>query len=336
MLQEFKTRVITAVVLLASATCLGVIGYMAIEGHSFIDALYMTVITLATVGYGEVKPLTPEGKVFTIFLIISTIGIFTYTISTISSFLVDGQFRRAYQLYRINKMVTHIKDHVIVCGFGRNGSKVVEELRKHRLPYVVIDTNPDVYDVISKHEGMMIVGNATDDEVLRQANIKYARALITALPSDADNVFVVLTARSLCEQLIIISRASREPSVNKLKTAGANHVVMPDKIGGQQMASLVIRPDVTQFLELLTHQSGPAFQIAELDYKDLAPRYQPLTVGELDVRKKTGASIIGFKKSNGEYVINPEPEVRLGEHCKLLAIGTSEQIASLQQFLRGS
>ena len=328
MLKQFNRNLITALLLMLSATTLGVVGYMLIEGHGFIDALYMTVITLATVGYGEVQPLTDVGKLFTIFLIVSTIGIFTYTISMVSSYLVDGRFRHVYHHYRFSKKVRKMKNHVIVCGYGRNGRKVAEEMRKHGVPYIVIDNKAEAHEE-PENGGLVLTGNATDDKILLQANLEEARALISTLPHDADNVFVVLTARSVRADLVIISRASQEASVSKLKRAGADHVVMPDKIGGFQMASLVIRPDVTEFLDILTNQVVPTFQIGEFGCEELCRKFQTFSVGELHARLTTGAIIIGLKNAAGEYVINPAPAIQLTSTCKLLAIGTSEQLAEL-------
>ncbi len=226
--QYFK-KLYYAIVLVTTVLLTGVIGFYFIEHYSFLDAVFMTVITVATVGYREVHELDAAGKIFTSFLIIFSIGTFAYAISVITRYVIEGEFQLYFKNYRVIQEILKLKDHVIVCGYGRNGKQACEQLKTGNVKFVVIESNEEILKKLRGEPGILYVaGDATNDEVLLQGRLEHARALISALPDDAANVFVVLTARDKNPTLKIISRASDDSSEHKLKRAGADNVIMPD------------------------------------------------------------------------------------------------------------
>ena len=267
-----KNKFITAFLLLFILLITGTTGYILIEGDSLLNSLYMTVITMSTVGFGEIHKLSEPGKIFTIILIIMSISIYAYSLTIITSFLMEGHIAFILRGYR-SKSVKKMNNHIIICGYGRNGQQAVRELQAHGKPFVVIDQNHDTIVKNAENGPWFIEGDATRDEVLEKAQIKKARALITTLPIDADNLYVVLTARALNPDLKIISRASDESSEAKLKIAKADSVVMPEKVGGAHMASLVAQPDIIEFLEHLSiHRNDPTnLEEIECDHMPSAP-----------------------------------------------------------------
>ncbi len=302
---------------------IGTVGYAIIEHYSLLDALFMTVITLATVGYKEVQPLSDLGKVFTITLIIANIGTFTYFLTQISSYFLDGEFSKEYKLYKMKNRIAALENHVIICGFGRNGREAAKIFHNSGHQFVVIEKHPFKKGDLTFPVDYYVEGDATHDEVFLEAGITGASALISTLPDDADNLLVVLTARELNHQLKIISRASKDSTVSKLKTAGADNVIMPDKIGGAHMASSVISPDVKEFVDLMATHTNEHFSLAEIAAK------KTITLEELNSWKNTGATVLGIKISSGEFAMNPSPNtiIRPG-HC-VIAMGSKEQIRKL-------
>jgi voltage-gated potassium channel len=312
--------------------CIGIAGFIIIEGYRFSDAFYMTIITVATVGFQEVHPLSDGGRLFTAFLIITSFGTFAYAVTSISQYLLDGEFNQYYKNYKLVTAIEKLDDHVIICGYGRNGRQAAHVLKKHDKRFVVIEQKKDIVISINhKYSELVLEGDATLDEVLLKAGIKKAKALITTLPIDADNVFIVLSARALNPQLSIISRASEDNSDTKLKIAGANNVIMPDRLGGAHMASLVMKPDVMEFVDFITGQGGDNIRLEEITFDILSPEYQNKTIRDLEIRNKSGANIIGFKTAKGEYVINPSADTIIIPDAKLFVLGTSEQIIKLKE-----
>lgn len=318
--------------LILAVLIIGILGYLLIEHYSMIDSFFMTIITVATVGYGEVKPLSDAGKIFTSFLIIFSIGTFAYSVSVVTKYVIEGEFQTYFRHYQVNKEILKLQDHIIVCGYGRNGRQACDQLRSQNELFVAIESNPENIAHMRDDGNILFVeGNATEDEVLVQAGIKRAKALITALPDDASNVFVVLTAREMNPKLKIISRASEDASENKLKRAGADNVIMPDKIGGTHMAALVVKPDVLEFIDHITGRIN--IKLEEINYSSLPERMRDKSIRELEIRNKTGANIIGFKTAEGEYVINPPPDTIMQPDAKLFVLGTSEQVSKFKEIL---
>lgn len=328
--QAFKALYV-GIGLITLTVILGTSGFMLIEHFSFVDAFYLTIITISTVGYGEIHPLSMYGRIFASFLIITNIGVFTYGISTVTSYLFDGEFQKELHKGRITKWVSKMENHVIVCGYGRNGQQTCTELLNYKKNFIVIEKDPAMVELLRNRHIPIIEGDAMDDDLLKFAGINKAYALISTLPKDADNVFVVLTARALNQKLLIISRASQYSSEQKLKQAGANNVIMPDRIGGTHMAGLVVKPDILEFIDYITDRTGFETNLETVTFNENHPSLLNKTLLELDIRKSTGANIIGFKQVNGDFVINPAPDTVITSGAKLFVLGTKDQIEKLRK-----
>lgn len=329
---HFIARLRLAGFLVVGAMLTGITGFMLIEDYTFSEAVYTTIIILSTVGLGVVHTLSDAGRWFTAGLIIIAIGIFAYGITLITSYIMEGELQRYIKYRKVLKMIDKLNDHIIVCGFGRNGKQACEQLHAHKHRFVVIEMGENALaELRDQEEFLFIEGDATRDEILLEAGIEKAQALITTLPNDASNVFVVLTARELRQDLKIISRASEESSENKLRRAGANNVIMPDKIGGTHMATLVTRPDVLEFIDHITGRIN--IRLEEIKCNSLPENLRGKTVRELEIRNKTGANVIGYKTADGEYIINPGPDMVMKPDSKLFVLGTREQVETLMKVL---
>lgn len=326
-----NSKIYRIIVLVFIVLTFGTIGYMLISNYSLIDAVYMTVITVTTVGFGEVKPFTPEEKIFTIFLILTSISLFGYAVSTFSEYLVSGKLFEYIKHKKVEKKIAQLKGHTIVCGYGRNGRQAIVKLNNYNKEFVIVERNKDIIKELESNEYLCIQGDATLDETLINAGIENASNLITALPKDADNLFVVLTARQLNNDFKIISRASNETSYGKLKIAGADNVIMPDKLGGDHMASLVTTPDVIEFVDRLTIEGETTANLEEIDVDELPENYKGKTILDLDLRKKTGCTVIGYRHPDKDYVINPEANSVLISGAHLIVLGRPEQIIKLRE-----
>lgn len=295
----------------------------------------MTVITMATVGYGEIQPLSDAGRLFTVFLIITSFGTFAYAVSTLTKFIIDGELRNFFKEKKLSNSIDKLQGHVIICGFGRNGRQAAHILKKHHKRFVVIEQNTTVTSGLQhRHSDLILNGDATQDDWLKKAGIERASALITTLPQDADNVFIVLSARNLNANLRIISRASDDGSDTKLKIAGADNVIMPDKVGGAHMASLVTKPDVIEFIDSITGQDAEHINLEEIILEHIPATLEHKTLKDLEVRNKSGANIIGIKTVTGEYLVNPSADTILKPHTKLFVLGNHDQILKLKHILR--
>ena len=321
--------------MLITAIMTGVIGFIIIENYTFVEAFYMTIITITTVGFLEVHPLSDAGRIFTSFLSVINIGIFFYGVTTIVGFIVEGEFRNFFKHYNVTNKIETLNNHVIVCGYGRNGKQVCEELKDDKLPFLLIESNTEALEEFkANEENLFIEGNATEDDILIAAGIERAKALITTLPEDPDNVYVVLTARELNPNITIISRASIETSISKLKRAGANNVIMPEKIGGAHMASLVMKPDIMEFIAQLTGQDNDiSLAFEELSLSSISDEHSHQSIKDLDVRNKTGANIIGLKNKEGEFLINPHPDTEISSDHSLIILGSGKQIQAIKKMI---
>jgi voltage-gated potassium channel len=326
-----KSKVAKIGSLVISSIAIGTIGYMWLSGYNFVDALYMTVITVTTVGFGELQPFSPEEKIFTIFLILTSITIFGYAVSAFSEYLVSGKLFEQLKHRRVEKQIGYLKGHTIVCGYGRNGQQAILKLGNYNKKFVVVEKKKEMIETLEAQGILNIEGDATLDEVLQKAGIEKASFLITALPSDADNLFVVLTASQLNKDCIIISRAGNESSYKKLKFAGANNVIMPDKLGGDHMASLVATPDVIEFVDRLTIEGETTANLEEIAVNDLPEKYINKTILDLDLRRQTGCTVIGFRNPDKDYIINPEASIKLVVNSQLIVLGRPEQIIKLRK-----
>jgi voltage-gated potassium channel len=326
-----KSKLYKTLFLFFTILAIGVTGYMILSGDTFVNALYMTVITITTVGFGEVHPLSPEEKIFTIFLILTSIFIFGYIVSSFTEYIISGQLFKQLKLKKVQKTIEKLEGHTIVCGFGRNGKQAIVKLKNYQKEYVVIERNKNLIEKLDTEEILNVEGDATTDEILIKAGIKRAKNLITALSSDADNLFVVLSARQLNKDCTIISRASKESSYSKLKIAGADNVIMPDKLGGNHMASLVVTPDVIEFVDRLTIEGETTANLEEIAVNELPKMYLNKTILDLDLRKKTGCTVIGFRTPDKDYIINPDASIKLVADTHLIVLGRPEQIMKLRE-----
>ena len=326
----FRQKLYISIYLILIVITIGVIGYMVISGDGFIDSLYMTVITMSTVGFGEIHPLTGYEKLFTIFLILISIVVYAYAVTSLTEYLANGKILQLLKYKKVQQKIQQLKNHTVVCGYGRNGKQAVKKLSIFKMPCVVIERDKELLDELEQNNILFIDGDATDDEALEKASVQSAKSLITALPSDADNLFVVLSARQLNNEMTIISRASNESSYKKLKIAGATNIIMPDKIGGMHMASLVVTPDLVEFVDRLTIlDKGP--NLEEISINDLPSELLNKTILDLDLRNTTGCTVIGFKTKDDEYVINPGASTILTPNSNLIVLGNSVQIQKLRQ-----
>lgn len=328
-IQLFRTKIYMAVTLLLMLLVIGVMGFRLISHYTWIDAIYMTVITITTVGFGEVQPLDDFAKIFTIFLILASVIIVGYALTIITEYILSKNDVEELKLRKMQKKIDSISGHTIICGYGRNGKQAALKLLAHKKPFVIVEKSKLIADKSQSESFPFIVGNANDDDTLMAAGIERAHTLISALPNDADNLFVVLSARQINKSLCIISRASEETSYQKLKLAGANNVIMPDKIGGDHMASLVVVPDLIEFIDNLSIVGQTNINIEEIATEKLYNTNDVKTIKDLDLRRKTGCTVIGYKDGHGEYVVNPEADLKLMPKSKIIVLGRPEQIQKL-------
>jgi voltage-gated potassium channel len=322
-----------SIIVLALLISLGVVGYMGIEGWSFLDSLYMTVITLATVGFKEVHTLSDAGKIFTILLIVFGVSVLGYIVGSLAQIMFEGQFQRILGRKKVEKKIDALRDHYIVCGFGRMGALICREFALKPLPFVVVERNPGVLEKLEAEGFLFLRGDATDDESLLKAGIKRAKGLISVVASDTENVYITLTARELNPDLYILARSGDEGSDIKLKRAGASKVISPYLIGGSRMAQAILRPNVVDFIEIATGQEHLELQMEEI----IIPMESGF-VGENLVssgfRKETGVMIVGIKKANGRMVFNPESHTRMEEQDTLIVLGEPSAIQKLEDLIR--
>jgi len=304
---------------------LAVYGYMELEGWSMSDAVYMVVITLSTVGFGEVQPLSTEGRLLTSFLILAGVGNFAFILGAFSQLLVEGKFFHFIGSRRVLKTIAKLKDHCVVCGYGRIGSVVVDEIIAEAQDVVVIEHDPESVKILQEEGILYIDGDATSDDVLAQAGVSKAKNLITALSEDAANVYVVLSAREMSKDLNIVSRASSHQRVSKLKQAGANSVILPNHIGGLRLAQSVLRPTVTSFMELAYGRSTMAIQMEELTISEGSSLVGKDLI-QSELRPKFNLIVIAIKKEGQDMVFNPDGRTVLEAGNTIIAVGAQEQL----------
>ncbi|RKD92747.1 potassium channel family protein [Mangrovibacterium diazotrophicum] len=333
--QDVSNRTLrVGVLLLFSMLSIGTLAYMYIEKYSLIDAFFMTIITISTVGFSEVHPLSDIGKIFTSGLIITSLGSLAYVGSNLARFVFDGELVNYLKTYRVDKKIQKLKDHVIIIGFGRNGEQVAMELMDYGIEFVIIDKRDNVISRIRDNEELLYIrGDATHEDVLKQAGVDHARALIATTPNDADNVFVALTARSMNPSLKIVSRASEMESVSKLKRAGVTNVIMPERIGGQRMAKLITQPDVVEFLEYILLQHSKDVSLEEISCTNMADCFVNHSIEELRSKDISGINIVGIKISGAKYIFNPSSELTLSRGDQLFVLGSPEQIKRFRHLL---
>ncbi|MEO9966399.1 MAG: NAD-binding protein [Reichenbachiella sp.] len=325
-------KLIFSILLLIISLLTGTIGFYWIEGFSWIESFYMAVITFSTVGFNEVYPLSNEGRLFTSIYIIFNLMVFAYVVSVFSTYLFEGELNRLYKKYAFGKEVRKMKDHIIICGFGRNGSKACEELRSQNIDFVVVDRDDQLLDTIQNTKKYkFILGDPTHEEVLEEAGIHRAEALITTLPSDAENVYLTLTVKELNSKVRVISRASEENSIKKLKQAGASHVIMPDAIGGLHMAQHITKPFVIEYLDQLSGTNENGLCLEEVKYEDLKTEFRDLSIESMDIRNISGVTVVGLNNTEGKLEFNPSSKVLVEPNVVLVIVGENSAVETFRK-----
>ncbi|MEZ4485306.1 MAG: NAD-binding protein, partial [Syntrophotaleaceae bacterium] len=309
---------------------LGTLGYTLIEGWKLFDALYMTVITLATVGFREVHPLSGHGRAFTVVLIIFGAGTIAYTIGSLLQFMVEGQLQTILGRKKMAKQIGKLQNHYIICGYGRIGTQISSEFRSRPVPFVVVERDPELCQRLSEEDIPFVQGDATDDDALIEAGIQRARGLITAVASETANVYITLTARGLNPDLFILARCGEEGTEKKLIRAGASKVISPYKIGANRMAWAMLRPSVVDFIDIAAGNQNLELQLEEIR---VAPGSTLVakTLVSSGIRRDWGIMIIAIKKNNGQMLFNPESTTPIQAEDVLITIGERPAIQKLEQ-----
>ena len=313
----------------------GTTGFIFFENYTIIDAVYMTTITLATIGYNEVEPLSDPGKIFNIIFIITSFAVFAYIISSLTRDIVSGEMAKHIKNRKFMNAINKFSDHIIICGFGRHGQQAAEILAANNTDYVVIGKD-DVHMKNWLEEDKKLVyvhGDATEDENLLKAGVMKAKAILLTLPTDADNVFMVLSIRAMNPNINIISRAQLKTSVAKLKTAGADHVILPELIGGAYMASLVSSPDVIELINSLWGDQPESANIESVAYEKLPNHMKDKSIGEIVKWVNTGVNCLGIKDKEGGYIVNPPEKTIIASKMKIIFFGSLQQIAGLKKIV---
>jgi len=306
----------------------GTIGYMTIEGWQFVDALYMTVITISTVGFKEVNQVDAAGRIFTIFLVFTGVGFTLYVAAAVVQFMVEGRIRIILGRRRLDKKIDRLKNHYIICGYGRIGRVLCRHLKRAGIAVAVIEKDPEQITVMDEDGILYIAGEATDENILLKAGIKRAQGLVAALGTDTDNVFLVLTARQLAPEIFIMARSSQETAKIKLRAAGANSVESPYEMGAVSMAHRIIRPTVTSFLDLAFAHKRRDIQMEEIPVSS-ASELVNIQLKDSGIRQKYNLIIIAIKKSDGSMQFNPSFEAVITPHDTVIAVGEADNLQQL-------
>jgi len=327
-MNSVRKKLILSIVLLVFINAFGVVGYMIIEGWNFRDSLFMTVITITTVGYGEVHDLSPTGEIFTIVLLVLGVGIILYLLGTEAKLLFEGQLENLIGRKRLEKKINELKDHYIICGFGRMGKVIAEEFSEKNIEILIIEKNPVAE--IEKGDFLILEGNAENEDVLLSAGIQKAKGLISVLPTDAENIFLVLSARDLNPDLFIVTRASDESSERKILRAGADRVVSPYFTGGIRIANSILKPAVVDFIEYATKSGNLELQLEEI-YLSNGSKFNNMTLENTGIGRDLGVIIVAIKKKDGTMEFNPNFDSTINSGDTLVALGESPKLKELEK-----
>lgn len=310
---------------------LGTAGYSVIEHWEFLDALYMTIITLTTIGFQEVKPLSQEGRVFTIIFVLFGVGVVAYSVNSGLRMIFEGEMQKTFGRMKLEKKVKSLRNHYIVCGFGRMGQIICRELKEKKVPFVVIEKEPREFD--PDENILFLSGDATKDEVLKESGIEHAQGLVSVLSTDAQNLFVVLSARGLNPRLTIVARAGEEGSEQKLLRAGADRVVSPYHIGGLRIAHSILKPAVVDFIEFATRTGNIELQMEEVGV-DAGSRIAGRTIDESGIGRQLGVMIVAIKRADGVMKFNPTSKTTIHPGDILIALGETPRLSGLEEMAK--
>jgi voltage-gated potassium channel len=310
----------------------GIVGYMVLEGWGLLDSLYMTIITLSTVGYGEVHNVGPGGRIFTVLLIIFGVSIITYIVSLVVETLVAGEIRSALGRRKVDKTIKSLKDHYIICGYGRIGSIICKGLSARSIPLVVIERDEQMREELEQDGILYLEGDATNEETLLEAGIESAKGLVSVVSLDAENLYICLTARGLNPRLYILTRAEDEVSEKKLLRAGANNVILPYMVGGRRMVQAIIRPTMSDFLESAIHDESTELNIEEVTV-GAQSSLMGLTLIESGIRQNMDIIVIGIKQKDGTMIFNPSSQTKIESGDTLIAMGRNRDLETLRKAL---
>jgi voltage-gated potassium channel len=305
------------------------LGYVIIEGWSYFDALYMTVITLTTVGYGEVKPLTTAGRAYSMVLMLAGIGIMFYIITSIARLVVEGEIQQALGKRKLQKHIKKLSQHYIICGFGRIGETIARQLKERGVPFVVVESDPERLTLLETLGYYYLPGDATREEVLLEAGIERAKGLVSVVSSDANNVFITLTARSLNPHLFIVARGAEPGSEQKLLRAGADRVESPYELGGRKMAQAILRPNVATFIELAMKEEVD-LSMEEIPVAPSSPLVG-VALKDSGIRQKLNIIVVSIKRASGDMIFNPSPGTAIHAGDTLIALGMRQNLEALEK-----
>jgi len=327
-------RLLPALALLTIITAIGIAGYVVIEGWTLTEAAYMLVITLFTIGYEEVHPLSTNGMYLTMLVIVTGVGTSIYLAGQAVEIIVEGEMFGYQRKKRMAREISGMKDHYIICGYGRVGHQVAEAFEQTKVRYVVIDAKPETKDELEPRGIPNIIGDATSDDTLMEAGIQRARCLIACSDSDVANVYVTLSARALSPPLYIVARAGVRDTERKLMMAGANRVISPYFIAGRRMAAMATRPVTSDFLDLVSHGGQVEFSLHEIAVPP-GSSLTSKTLAEADIRGETGTTILAIRRVDGSFDLQPSSSSRVADHDILVVLGTSGQIDKLEKLVKG-
>ncbi len=326
-------RLLPAMMFLAIIVVIGILGYTYIEKWTVLDSVYMIVITLFTVGFEEVHPLSPAGKIFTMFIVVGGVGSAIYAAGQVVEIIVEGEMTGYRKRRNMDKKIKELKDHYLICGFGRVGHQVARVFETSQVPFVVIDPKKETLDELETKGVPVLIGDATDDAVLMAAGIHYAKGLIACSDSDVANVYVTLSARQLNSSLNIVARASLKDTEKKLTMAGANRVISPYFISGVRMAAMATQPVAIDFLDLVTHNGLLDFSLFQITIPTGSPLNQK-SIAEADITNTSGAMVLAIRKSDGTFDLHPKDASKIDPDDVLVVLGTQEQFDLLQKMVQ--
>jgi len=321
-----------SILLLLSTITLGTIGYYLVEDMPLFDSLYMTLITISTVGFAEIKPLSTGGRIITIFIIITGTATLAYTVGNIVRMFIEGEISKSFGRRKVEKQISRLKDHYIICGYGRIGGLICRELLNHNIEFVVIENMPQGIEQLEREKLHYIPMDATYEEALFKAGIENARGIVTAVQSDADNVFITLSDRGIRPDIYILSRASDEKAEEKLKRGGATKVITPYLIGGRRMAQVLIRPTVVDFVDIALMDNHLGLVMEEAHVRDNSPIAGKNLI-ESNLRRDFGVIIVAIRKRTGDMIFNPTSQERLESGDIVVVLGKKEDVMRMNKIL---